>query len=150
MSDRRAQERCISADNQHCHDQDIDFTPDGLVVALRRSKTDQQGEGRKVGVPYGSRPATCPVRTLQAWLEASGIAEGPVFRSVKGGRTSSRGGVAVEARAWAGGRVESSRQRASQHDILARVFLLVISQSSGTISKVMLMRSSSLPDGITR
>jgi integrase len=61
---------------------DIAFTDDGLVVNLRRSKTDQEGEGRKVGIPHGSKPQTCPVRALRAWLEAAGISEGPAFRSV--------------------------------------------------------------------
>lgn len=61
---------------------DQDVTRDGAVVTLRRSKTDQEGQGRKVGIPYGSTPATCPVRALQGWLEASGIAEGPLFRHV--------------------------------------------------------------------
>jgi integrase len=61
---------------------DVADGPDGLTVTLRRSKTDQEGAGRKVGIPYGSHPATCPVRAYRAWLEASGIAEGPVFRPV--------------------------------------------------------------------
>jgi integrase len=57
-------------------------TGDGLVVTIRHSKTDQEGEGRQVGVPYGSNPSTCPVRALRAWLDASGIETGPLFRSV--------------------------------------------------------------------
>ena len=61
---------------------DLDFGKDGLTVNLRRSKTDQTGEGRKIGIPYGSNPDTCPVRVLQSWLEAAGLAEGPVFRSM--------------------------------------------------------------------
>lgn len=66
---------------------DLQFTDDGLVITLRRSKTDQAGEGYIKGIPYGSTPATCPVRALRAWLEASEIASGPLFRSVwKGGR----------------------------------------------------------------
>src|SRR2546426_855931 len=52
---------------------DIQFTNDGLVITLRHSKTDQEGEGYDKGIPYGSTPATCPVRALRAWLEASGI-----------------------------------------------------------------------------
>jgi hypothetical protein len=39
--------------------EDCSFTSDGLVVTLRRSKTDQEGVGRKVGIPYGSNPDTC-------------------------------------------------------------------------------------------
>jgi integrase len=49
---------------------------------LRRSKTDQTSAGRNVGVPYGANPDTCPVRTLQTWLELAGITEGPLFRSI--------------------------------------------------------------------
>jgi integrase len=55
---------------------------DGIVVNVRHSKTDQDGEGRKIGIPYGSNPATCPVRSLQNWLDASGITEGPLFRPI--------------------------------------------------------------------
>lgn len=61
---------------------DIHMTRDGVIVTLRRSKTDQEGQGQKIGIPYGSNPATCPVRALQAWLEASGITEGPLFRAI--------------------------------------------------------------------
>jgi site-specific recombinase XerD len=61
---------------------DLNFTNDGLEVTLRISKTDQEGQGAKVGVPYGGHPASCPVRSIQAWLKASGIVEGPVFRAV--------------------------------------------------------------------
>ncbi len=61
---------------------DLNFGRDGLTVTLRRSKTDQDGAGRKIGIPYGANPETCPVRTLQAWLEQAAIAEGPVFRSI--------------------------------------------------------------------
>jgi site-specific recombinase XerD len=61
-----------------------DFTEgtDGFTVRLRRSKTDQEGAGRTVGIPYGTNSATCPVRAWRAWLEVSGITEGPAFRSV--------------------------------------------------------------------
>jgi integrase len=65
---------------------DVVFTPDGAELALRRSKTDQNGEGRKIGLPYGSTPPSCPVRALRAWIEAAGISEGPVFRAVVGQR----------------------------------------------------------------
>lgn len=61
---------------------DVALTDDGLVAVIRRSKTDQDGRGRKVGIPFGACPDTCPVRAVQAWLDASGIDEGPIFRSV--------------------------------------------------------------------
>jgi site-specific recombinase XerD len=61
---------------------DLAFGRDGLTVTLRRSKTDQEGQGRKIGIPYGSNPETCPVRTLQTWFEQAGITEGAVFRSL--------------------------------------------------------------------
>ena len=61
---------------------DLTFTREGLVVKLRRSKTDPEGQGREVGIPYGSNPETCPIRVLQSWLEQAGIGSGPVFRSL--------------------------------------------------------------------
>ena len=62
--------------------EDCAFGKDGLTVTLRRSKTDQEGAGRKIGIPYGSNPETCPVRTIQAWIEQAGISAGPLFRSI--------------------------------------------------------------------
>lgn len=61
---------------------DIAEVHEGLVVTLRQAKTDPDGEGRKVGVPYGSHPHTCPVRAVRAWRAAAGIEEGPLFRPV--------------------------------------------------------------------
>jgi integrase len=61
---------------------DVEFSRDGLTITLRRSKTDQQGIGRKIGVPYGSNPETCPVRVLQSWIEQAGITSGPLFRAI--------------------------------------------------------------------
>lgn len=62
--------------------EDCVFSKDGLTVTLRRSKTDQEGAGRNIGLPYGSNPSTCPVRVLQDWLEQARITSGPVFRSI--------------------------------------------------------------------
>jgi integrase len=62
--------------------EDCAFGKDGLTVILRRSKTDQAGAGRKIGIPYGSNPDTCPVRTMQSWIELSGVCYGPLFRSI--------------------------------------------------------------------
>jgi site-specific recombinase XerD len=61
---------------------DLELGRDGLVVNIRRSKTDQAGQGRKVGIPYGSTPATCPVRALEAWLAVLGADGGPLFRGI--------------------------------------------------------------------
>jgi integrase len=86
---------------------DVSFTRDGLVIRLRRSKTDQEGEGRTIGIPYGSRPMTCPVRALKEWLDFSGITAGPLFRPVNrhgqvlATRLSDRGVARVVQRAAA-------------------------------------------------
>lgn len=62
--------------------EDLAEVPEGLRVTLRRSKTDQDGAGTVVAIPYGSRPDTCPVRAVRAWLKAAGVESGPVFRPV--------------------------------------------------------------------
>jgi integrase len=59
---------------------DLEWTEEGLKLTVRRSKTDQEGAGRPIGVPFGKE--ACPVKALKAWLEAAGITEGPVFREV--------------------------------------------------------------------
>lgn len=61
---------------------DLQFTRAGLVIHLRRSKTDQEGQGRAVGIPHGSSPEVCPVRSLKAWLKVASITSGPIFRGV--------------------------------------------------------------------
>jgi integrase len=71
---------------------DLKFSADGVVVTVRKSKTDQEGAGREVGEPFGGGPATCPVRALLQWLDRAGIRDGPVFRSVgRYGHVSRRG-----------------------------------------------------------
>lgn len=60
---------------------DLERVRQGIVITLRRSKTDQEGVGRKIGIPLG-RSKFCPCRALDQWLEAAGISEGPVFRPV--------------------------------------------------------------------
>jgi site-specific recombinase XerD len=64
---------------------DIEFTPEGALITIRRSKTDQEGLGRKVAIPRGE--IACPVAALKAWLTAAGITEGAIFRRVFNKRT---------------------------------------------------------------
>lgn len=61
---------------------DLETAPDGLIMRLGRSKTDQEGRGRAVALPYGSDPQTCPVRALDTWLRQAGITDGPLFRAI--------------------------------------------------------------------
>jgi integrase len=60
---------------------DLEFTDGGVLINVRRSKTDQEGRGREVGVPYG-QSGTCPVSALQEWLRAAHITSGPIFRRI--------------------------------------------------------------------
>ncbi len=75
---------------------DVGFETAGIVLRLRRSKTNQEGELEEVAVLYGSDPQTCPVRALQAWLVTAAIVDGPLFRAVDragrigGGRLTAR------------------------------------------------------------
>jgi integrase len=61
---------------------DAQFTVDGVGMTLRRSKTDQEGQGRKLGIPFVSNPDTCPVRSLKTWIEASAAETGPLFSQI--------------------------------------------------------------------
>ena len=61
---------------------DIDDHPEGLLINLRRSKTDQEAAGRMVEVAYGEHVATCPVRAYRTWLDEAAIVSGAVFRNV--------------------------------------------------------------------
>jgi integrase len=47
---------------------DVAFVAEGAAVTIRHSKTDQEGAGVLLGVPFGSNPETCAVRALQAWI----------------------------------------------------------------------------------
>jgi integrase len=54
----------------------------GLIVHLRHSKTDQEGEGCDVAIPFGEHEETCPVAALRAYLSAAAIKQGKVFRGI--------------------------------------------------------------------
>ncbi len=90
---------------------DVRCERDGLVVTLRHSKTDQEGEGRRVGLPFGSRPETCPVRALQDWLAAGGIQTGPPLPRGRPPRAR-RGRPPLRPRGGAGGAARRRGRRA--------------------------------------
>ncbi len=54
---------------------DLSFNKEGVVIDIRVSKTDQEGAGRKVGIPFGEFQETCPVRALKAWLAEAKITQ---------------------------------------------------------------------------
>jgi integrase len=60
---------------------DIEHVRQGVIVNLTRSKTDQEGAGRKVGIPLG-RTRHCPVAALDGWLRVAQIEDGPLLRPV--------------------------------------------------------------------
>ena len=61
------------------HD-DLEFVSEGLKITIRRSKTDQFGEGMIKGLPYFTNEKYCPVVNLKKWLKISEINSGPIFR----------------------------------------------------------------------
>jgi site-specific recombinase XerD len=60
--------------------EDLEWTAEGVLIHIRRSKTDQEGMGASVAVPRGA--TACPVAALRAWIEAAGITDGAVFRRI--------------------------------------------------------------------
>ena len=60
--------------------EDLEFVPEGLKISIRRSKTDQFGEGMIKGIPYFSNEIYCPIVNLKKWLDISKINSGPIFR----------------------------------------------------------------------
>ena len=60
--------------------EDLEFVPEGLKITIKRSKTDQFGEGFVKGLPYFTNEIYCPVLNLKKWLEVSQIKSGAIFR----------------------------------------------------------------------
>ena len=60
--------------------EDLEFVSEGIKIYIKKSKTDQFGEGFIKGLPYFTNDIYCPVRNLQKWLEISKIKSGPIFR----------------------------------------------------------------------
>lgn len=61
---------------------DVAIEDRGMIVTVRRGKTDQVGEGRLIGIPFGRRAPYCPVRSYQSWAALLPRRAGPVFVSV--------------------------------------------------------------------
>jgi site-specific recombinase XerD len=66
----------VSLQLAHLH-----FEPEGLIIQLPRSKTDQEGKGKTKALPYGTQ-ALCPVSALRHWLESGNITQGAIFRAI--------------------------------------------------------------------
>jgi site-specific recombinase XerD len=63
--------------------EDIEFVAEGVVLFIPRDKTDQESEGRYIGLPLGQNSDTCPVRCLQAWMDLRGTGAGFVFTGLR-------------------------------------------------------------------
>ena len=59
--------------------EDVDFVPEGVKIFVKRSKTDQSGEGMTKGIPYFLNANYCPVISLKNWIEKSEIKSGKIF-----------------------------------------------------------------------
>ena len=62
--------------------EDLSLSDDGLAIKIRKSKTDQTGKGRLVGISHGKDQNLCPILALEAWLKISLTTSGPIFRKV--------------------------------------------------------------------
>jgi integrase len=61
--------------------EDLRFEKLGIIVTIRRSKTDQEAKGVEIAVPYVASRSLCAARAVKAWLDGSGLTAGPLFRS---------------------------------------------------------------------
>ncbi len=59
--------------------EDLDFVQEGVKIFVKKSKTDQSGEGMTKGIPYFSNSEYCPVISLKKWIEISKIETGKIF-----------------------------------------------------------------------
>ena len=65
--------------------EDLEFVTEGVKIIIKRSKTDQFGEGMIKGIPYFSNKTFCPVLHLKKWIDLSSIKSGPLFRKFNKG-----------------------------------------------------------------
>ena len=59
--------------------EDIEFVNEGLKIFVKRSKTDQSGEGMTKAIPYFDNKNFCPVKSLKNWIKVSGLKKGKIF-----------------------------------------------------------------------
>lgn len=62
--------------------EDISGAEEGLILTIRRSKTDQTGKGLRKGIPFGEHAETCAVRAVLAWMDLAHLSSGPLFRGI--------------------------------------------------------------------
>ncbi|MCC6696184.1 MAG: site-specific integrase [Candidatus Hydrogenedentes bacterium] len=103
--------------------QSLEFREQGVIVALRRSKTNQDGQPETKDIGYGADEDTCPVRALRRWLDAAAITDGPVFRPMtRGGRvlpSRLRGRAVARIVKAAADRIGLSPEQFSGHSLRA-------------------------------
>jgi len=116
------------------HVRNVAFTEEGIRVHVMRSKTDQRGDGRVVGIVTQPNPRACPVRALTAYQEAADVAEGFLFRSITNALTVSERRIsdvgvsrAVKRAAKAAG-IEKQVGRISAHSLRASAATIAISK----------------------
>lgn len=140
---------------------DIEHVRQGIVAILRRSKTDQTGAGRKIGIPFG-RTRWCPVKHLVDWLDHAGIEDGPIFRSInRHGHVASQRlsgeavSIIVKERAEAAGfdpdaySGHSLRAGLATSAVIAGVSTLSIRRTTGHASDTILARYVRVGDMFT-
>ena len=59
--------------------EDLEFVPEGVKIFVKKSKTDQSGEGMTKGIPYFSNPDYCPVVSLKKWIEEGDVKSDKIF-----------------------------------------------------------------------
>ena len=59
--------------------EDIEFVSEGVKIFVKRSKTDQSGEGMTKAIPYFENESFCPVKALQKWIEEADLKDGKIF-----------------------------------------------------------------------
>lgn len=140
---------------------DIEHVRQGIVVTLRRSKTDQNGAGREIGIPFG-RTRWCPVKHLTEWLDYARVEGGPIFRSInRHGHVADRRlsgeavSIIVKERAEAAGldpegySGHSLRAGLATSAVIAGASTLAIRRTTGHASDAMLARYVRVGDMFT-